>query len=61
MHCRNCSYSDSRVIDTTHDDRLNKIIRRRECIKCGMRFSTQENLRENPNYQTPAPRRILEK
>lgn len=61
MQCHSCSYPDSRVVETKRDDRLNKIVRRRECIKCGVRFTTQENIRENPNYQTPPPRRILEK
>lgn len=61
MQCNSCSYADSRVVETKRDDRLNKIVRRRECIKCGVRFTTQENIRENTNYQTPAPKRILEK
>ncbi|HHT9109603.1 MAG TPA: NrdR family transcriptional regulator [Candidatus Brocadiaceae bacterium] len=64
MQCRNCKYPDSRVVETTKDDRCNQIYRRRECVKCGVRFTTQENLRSTgygPNYTTPAPRRILEK
>lgn len=61
MQCHSCSYPDSRVVETKRDERLNKIVRRRECIKCGVRFTTQENIRENPSYKTPAPRRILEK
>ena len=61
MQCRNCNYPDSRVIDTTKDDRTNQVMRRRECIKCGSRFTTQEHLHTKPNYKTPSPRRILEK
>jgi len=64
MQCRNCNYPDSRVIETTRDDRTSLIYRRRECIKCGERYTTQENLRDTgngPRYKTPTPRRILEK
>lgn len=64
MQCRACSYPDSRVVETTRDDRTNQIYRRRECIKCGLRYTTQENLRDTgkgANYKTPSPRRILEK
>lgn len=64
MQCRNCNYPDSRVVETTKDDRTNQIYRRRECVKCGIRFTTQENLRNTgngPNYKTPPPRRVLEK
>jgi len=61
MQCNCCNYPDSRVIETRNDERLNKIVRRRECIKCGVRFTTNENIRENTKYQTTTPKRILEK
>jgi transcriptional repressor NrdR len=64
MQCKSCGYADSRVVDTRMDDRINQVYRRRECIKCGNRFTTQEHLRENykrSNYKTPKPRSILEK
>lgn len=62
MQCNHCSYPDSRVVETKRDERTNKVVRRRECIKCGVRFTTQENIRANPTgYETPPPRRILEK
>jgi len=61
MHCKACNYSDSHVVETKRDERTNQIIRRRECIKCGVRFTTQENLHHNPNYKTPPPRKVLEK
>lgn len=64
MQCRNCGYSDSRVVDTNKDERTNQIYRRRECIKCGVRFTTQEHLRETYErtpYRTQPPKRILEK
>lgn len=64
MQCRVCNYPDSRVVETRSDDRINQIYRRRECIKCGSRFTTQEHLRENyknSGYKTSPPKKILEK
>lgn len=64
MHCKSCNYPDSRVVDTTKDDKTNQIYRRRECIKCGSRFTTQEHFRENYKnspYKTSPPRAVLEK
>jgi len=62
MQCKQCNYPDSRVVETTKNDLRNQIIRRRECIKCGTRYTTQENIHATrPNYVTPKPRSILEK
>lgn len=64
MQCRSCGYPDSRVVETTKNDRDNQIYRRRECIKCGVRYTTQEHLRDNykrSDYKTPAPKKVLEK
>ncbi|HHS8251582.1 TPA: hypothetical protein ACTTVN_000582 [Legionella anisa] len=61
MQCRACNYPDSHVVETKRDDRTNQIYRRRECIKCGVRFTTQEHIHNKPNYKTHPPRRILEK
>jgi len=41
MHCPFCQYQKSRVVDTTKDA-PGGIRRRRECLKCGERFSTLE-------------------
>ena len=41
MRCPYCQDDKSRVLDTTHDNR-GGIRRRRECEKCGQRFSTYE-------------------
>lgn len=41
MRCPYCQHADSRVLDTTHDNR-GGIRRRRECIQCHQRFSTYE-------------------
>ena len=42
MHCPYCGHDDSKVIDSRniHDG----IRRRRQCLKCGFRFTTQERL-----------------
>src|SRR3989337_2510056 len=41
MRCPYCGAADSKVIDTNHDSR-GGVRRRRECLKCGERFSTYE-------------------
>ncbi len=41
MRCPYCQDENSRVLDTTHDNR-GGVRRRRECEKCGQRFSTYE-------------------
>lgn len=64
MLCKACNYPDSRVVETRQDENNNQIYRRRECIKCGVRYTTQEHLRDNykrSNYKTTPPKRVLEK
>lgn len=46
MQCPKCKYSDSHVVKTTLDDRKNLIQRRRECLRCGNRFTTHEKMRD---------------
>lgn len=41
MRCPYCQNDNSRVLDTSHDGR-GGVRRRRECEKCGQRFSTYE-------------------
>ena len=41
MRCPYCQHDDSKVIDTTHDSH-GGIRRRRECLRCGQRFSSYE-------------------
>ena len=43
MRCPYCQNDDSKVIDTTHDSH-GGIRRRRECLSCGLRFSSYERL-----------------
>lgn len=52
MHCPKCDFEDTRVIDSRESPDGRSIRRRRECEKCGFRFSTQENiLKENLSVQ----------
>lgn len=41
MRCPYCQHKDSKVLDTHHDSH-GGIRRRRECLKCGQRFSSYE-------------------
>lgn len=49
MRCPRCQYDDSKVIDSRHVEDNNSIRRRRECLKCHMRFTTYEVI----DTQTP--------
>jgi len=44
MKCPHCGETESKVIDTTHEAQEGGIRRRRECLKCGKRFSTVERV-----------------
>ncbi len=62
MDCPTCRYPDSRVVYTTHNDEVNQIYRRRECLKCAGRYTTQEHYREDYKrgpYKTQPPHKIL--
>jgi transcriptional regulator NrdR family protein len=58
MQCVNCKYPDSCVVKTTHDDNSNMIVRRRECLRCGHRYTTQEEQRVKVHKTSP-PHKIL--
>ena len=42
MKCPYCGYDESKVIDSRPTDEGERIRRRRECLKCGKRFTTYE-------------------
>lgn len=44
MKCPNCGHLDDRVLDTRIGKEGETIRRRRECLKCGGRFTTMEML-----------------
>lgn len=48
MRCPYCSYEESRVIDSRPTEDSESIRRRRECSRCGKRFTTYEKIEEIP-------------
>lgn len=48
MKCPYCGYQDSKVIDSRPTDDNTSIRRRRECLKCGKRFTTYEKVEQLP-------------
>lgn len=48
MKCPYCQHTDTKVTDSRTTDEGNSIRRRRECIKCGRRFTTYEIIEEVP-------------
>lgn len=48
MKCVFCGYNDSKVVDSRNSDDQNSIRRRRECLKCGKRFTTYEMVESSP-------------
>ena len=46
MKCPYCENEDSKVIDSRHTEDGRAIRRRRECEKCGRRFTTYEKIEE---------------
>lgn len=48
MKCIFCGFTDSKVIDSRLSDENNSIRRRRECLKCGKRFTTYEMVESTP-------------
>ena len=48
MKCTNCSFSDSKVVDSRITQDSSSIRRRRECLKCSFRFTTYEYILKTP-------------
>ncbi len=48
MKCPFCSHTDDKVIDSREGRTGDLIRRRRECLKCGRRFTTYERIDEIP-------------
>lgn len=44
MHCPFCHYNDTKVVDSRETDEGKIVRRRRECLKCSVRFSTYEEV-----------------
>lgn len=48
MRCPKCGCDESKVVDSRPSENNEAIRRRRECIRCGMRFTTYERREETP-------------
>lgn len=48
MKCPYCAHDESKVIDSRPTEEGEKIRRRRECLKCGKRFTTYEVIESVP-------------
>src|SRR6185312_5667811 len=48
MKCPYCGYGQDRVVDSRESKEADAIRRRRECEKCGRRFTTYERIDEIP-------------
>lgn len=48
MKCPYCGFEESKVIDSRSADDGERIRRRRECLKCGKRFTTHEVIENVP-------------
>lgn len=48
MKCPFCGCEESKVIDSRPTDENERIRRRRECVKCGKRFTTYEVIEDVP-------------
>jgi len=53
MNCSKCNHKKSKVLESRKAD--DSIRRRRECLKCGFRFTTQESvvLQKNEAERSP--------
>lgn len=48
MHCPTCGCDESKVVDSRPSESNEAIRRRRECVRCGTRFTTYERREELP-------------
>ena len=50
MKCPFCEHTESKVLDSRSTEDNEQIRRRRECLKCGSRFTTYEKIEKIPIY-----------
>ncbi len=48
MRCPNCHHVEDRVVDSRSSREGRAVRRRRECLRCGRRFTTYEYIEERP-------------
>jgi transcriptional repressor NrdR len=46
MNCPHCGFNEDRVVDSRATAENSAIRRRRECLKCGQRFTTYEYIED---------------
>ncbi|MBC8436626.1 MAG: transcriptional repressor NrdR [Candidatus Omnitrophica bacterium] len=46
MRCPSCGYKEDKVVDSRSTSEESAVRRRRECLKCGRRFTTYEYIEE---------------
>lgn len=51
MVCKGCGYNHSHIVYTRHISHDNITKRRRECLRCGLRFTTQERQKLSPHEE----------
>lgn len=56
MDCPGCKYSDTRIIDTRQSSE-HSVRRRRQCMRCGLRVTTEE-LVSPPRKKKEAQREV---
>jgi transcriptional repressor NrdR len=54
MQCKGCGYSQTHVVYTRHNEKTKGTRRRRECMRCGLRFTTQEETKEPLSIGRPS-------
>ena len=47
MRCPFCGFKEDKVVDSRATNEASAVRRRRECLKCGKRFTTYEYIEEN--------------
>ncbi len=48
MRCPFCAHPEDRVVDSREHGEGGQVRRRRECLRCGRRFTTYERIEETP-------------
>lgn len=51
MQCVKCNYPHTRLVKIVQSDNGYYTTRRRECVKCGARFTTEENLKQTQQLE----------
>ena len=59
MLCNVCGHKDDKVIDSREKQDALTIRRRRQCLKCGNRFTTYETHKEAPQKKQPEDKNQL--